>query len=322
MKKTLLLFTTTLTLFANQTLWTDIDRDGKPDKIELVKANNMVSLQCKLTATNMAYKSKPFPFSKSNATLKKSKNGFILKATPYLEELRYGFRYDKKSKRVELIGLDYNHLTKNIKHSTYSKNSINLLNNKFVGEWEYFSPNTKAVMKLPTFKHKFKTKKFYLTSDIDRLFQRLVTVSDKYESKASKQYKKSSKSMASFLKREFPHYKVVKNLQENKDINILVLKKNRKVMVALIKSTKNGYKLISKNPNILKNSNLETLNIVKKGRYLSFELNEHKLKRVITFRYNRQYKRWYLYKDGVVINGKSRVKTKKNFGIIRFENFR
>lgn len=325
MKKTLLLLSTTLTLFANQTLWTDIDGDGKQDKIEILKHNDVVSVRCKLTATNRAYKSKPFPFSKNNSTLEKRKNGFLLKGSPYLEELRYQFRYDKKSKQVELIGLDYNHLTKNIQRSTNSKNSINLLTNKFVGEWEYFNSKTKEFMKLPTFKSKFQTNKFYLTSDIEKLFQRLVTVSDKYELQASKRYEKSSKNMAYFLKRKFPHSKVVKNLQDdiaNKNITILVLENKGKITVALVNSTSKGYKLMSKNHSILKNSDLDNLNIVKKGRYLSFELNEYGRERVITFRYSKRYKRWYLYKNGVVINGKSRVKTKQDFGVVRFENFK
>ena len=319
MKKIILLLSTTLTLFANQTLWIDIDGDGKQDKIELVKQKSSVIVQCKLTAQNRVYRSKPFPYTIKEASLSKKKRGFILKASLHRTEISYQFRYQPKTKKIRLIGLNYLSMVGNIEHSTSYISSLNLLTQKFVGEYEYYSTNTKEYTKLPTFYTKFPVKKFYLNSAISALFQRVVKNNDKYVSKVSRKYEKSSKSMAYFLKRKFPHYKLIRNIKE--DMNILVLEKKKKITVALVKSTKKGFRLISKNSHIF--SKKEGINIVKKGRYLSFESPVAKGFEIYTFRYNPKYKRWYLYKYGVENSGKTiKLKTKKDFGVVRFENFR
>ena len=321
MKKIILLLSTTLTLFASQTLWTDIDGDKKQDKIELVKQKGSVTIRCKLTAQNRVYKSKLF---EGKASLSKKRGGFILDVTQNREEVSYQFRYEPKVKKIRLIGLNYFSMTGNISHSTSSKNSLNLLTQKFVGEYEYYSPATGEYKKLPTFYTKYPVKKFYLNSDLSALVQKIEADSDKYESKVCKKYETSSKSMASFLKKNFPQYKLFKNFKDifqDKDMNILVLKKNGKITVALVKSTNRGFRLIGKNSHIFNKK--DTINVVQMGRYISFEAGTDKGLEIYTFRYNPKYKRWYLYKAGLEKNGKTiKLKTKKDFGVVRFKDFR
>jgi len=329
MKKTILLLSTTLTLFANQTLWTDIDGDGKQDKIELVKHKSSVTVRCKLTAQNRVYKSKPFPYTITETSLSKKKRGFLLTVSQHRQEDTYQFRYEPKVKKIRLIGLNTLSQTGNIEHSTSAIGSLNLLTQKFVGEYEYYSINTKEYKKLPTFYTRFSTQKTYLNSDISALYEKIIKRTHSYENKACKQYEKSSKSMAYFLKRKFPYYKVIKNTKEdvnNISMNILVLEKKKKITVALVKSMKHGFRLMSKNSHIF--TQKEGIDIVKKGRYLSFESQipkgtEISTFEISTFRYSPKYKRWYLYKYGVENSGKTiKLKTKKDFGVVRFENFR
>ncbi len=324
MKKTILLLSTTLTLFASQTLWTDIDGDKKQDKIELVKQKGSVTIRCKLTAQNRVYKSKPFEYGIGEASLSKKRGGFILDITQNREEVSYQFRYEPKVKKIRLIGLNYFSMTGNISHSTSSKNSLNLLTQKFVGEYEYYSPTTQEYKKLPTFYIKYPIKKFYLNSDLSALVRKIEVNSDKYESKACKKYETSSKSMVSFIKRNFPHHKLFKNFKEdiesNSDINILVLEKNGKMTVALVKSTKRGFKLIGKNSHIFNKK--DSISVTQRGRYISFEAGTAKGLEIYTFRYNLKYRQWYLYKCGLSKNSKTiKLKTKKDFGVVRFKDF-
>ena len=324
MKKIILLLSTTLTLFASQTLWTDIDGDKKQDKIELVKQKGSVTIRCKLTAQNRVYKSKPFEYGIGEASLSKKRGGFILDVTQNREEVSYQFRYEPKVKKIRLIGLNYFSMTGNISHSTSSKNSLNLLTQKFVGEYEYYSPDTEEYKKLPTFYTKYPVKKFYLNSDLSALVRKIAKNSNKYESKACKRYEKSSKSMASFLKRNFPQHKLFKKFKDifhDKDINILVLKRNGKITVALVKSTNRGFKLIGKNSHIFNKK--DSISVTQRGRYISFEAGTAKGLEIYTFRYNLKYRQWYLYKCGLSKNSKTiKLKTKKDFGVVRFVNFR
>lgn len=138
----------------------DIDGDGIKDFVYLDSLN--YKIVCELSSK----KFKPI-YSKENLTdelnsgIRETKSGFEF----FVNYMRAGFanqfRYDSKTKKIQLIGMSrYEFGPANNDGSGNS--SVNLLTNNYIGEWNIYDSQKEKLIKIPTIKTKMYFTKQYL----------------------------------------------------------------------------------------------------------------------------------------------------------------
>ena len=138
----------------------DLDKDGIKDSISFGQQKEVII--CKLS-TN---KFKPI-YSQTGLSdemssgIKETKNGFEF----YVNHMRAGFanqfRYEEKDKKIRLIGMSrYEFGPANNDGSGNS--SVNLLTNKYIGEWHHYDLKKEKLIKMPTIKSRMYFSKIYL----------------------------------------------------------------------------------------------------------------------------------------------------------------
>jgi len=202
MKKIVPLLIINLTLLlANADLKTDLDHDGKLDKVYFENEY----LVCQLS-------SQKFKKMKSNTirndayiSLSKTKSGFKYHDDAMRSGAEWQFRYEKKSKKIRLIGMSrYNFGGSTLDGS--GESSVNLLTNQYVGDWNYFNPIHPSLVKIPTIKKKENYPKIYLENfasfsiDDEGLYD---------EEKLKDIQKRDEKYFTTFLEKKFLNYKII-----------------------------------------------------------------------------------------------------------------
>ncbi|MDR6969624.1 hypothetical protein J2X31_003657 [Flavobacterium arsenatis] len=153
----LLLFAYVFT-FAQEKLIKDIDFDGVKDTVYLDLEKAVIV--CKLSTQNFKKtESKPIEILNAMSGIVDAKNGFVF----FNDWMRAGyknqFRYNKKLKKIQLIGMSrYEFGTATGNGS--GESSVNLLTHDYIGNWNYydnFANNEKGeLVKIPTIKTKMK----------------------------------------------------------------------------------------------------------------------------------------------------------------------
>jgi len=167
MKKILLIFViisfTTQASFA-QKLIKDIDFDGKNDTVYV--DNTEFRIICRLSTQNFKkIKSKQIEILNEMSGIVDAKNGF----TFFNDWMRAGyknqFRYNKKTKKVQLIGMSRYEFG-NVVGNGSGESSLNLLTGDYIGNWNYFDDLANneegELVKMPTIKTKMKFKEINL----------------------------------------------------------------------------------------------------------------------------------------------------------------
>lgn len=141
-----------------QKLIKDIDFDGKKDNVYIdVKESVIV---CQLSSQNFRkIKSKPISILNDDSGIHFKKDGFEF----YNHWMRAGyynqFRYNKKTKKIQLIGMSRYELG-NAAHDGSGESSVNLLTNDYIGNWNFFDylahNEDGELVNIPTIKTKMK----------------------------------------------------------------------------------------------------------------------------------------------------------------------
>jgi hypothetical protein len=154
------LLTASQNCFSKEQLLKDLDNDNIKDQIIFDKKNAQII--CKLSTQNsLLIKSKKLENLNDSSGIELTKNGFQF----YNHSMRLGyycqFRYNPTEKKIELIGMSRYNLGDAMQNGS-GESSVNLLTNKYIGEWIRFNEKTQKHVKIPTIKRSYNIKKAYL----------------------------------------------------------------------------------------------------------------------------------------------------------------
>lgn len=158
-----IIFFATQTSFA-QKLIKDIDFDGKKDTVYV--DNTEFRIICRLSTQNFKkIKSKQIEILNEMSGIVDAKNGFAFFNDWMPAGYKNQFRYNKKTKKIQLIGMSRYEFG-NVVGNGSGESSVNLLTNDYIGNWNYFDDFANneegELVKIPTIKTKMKFKEINL----------------------------------------------------------------------------------------------------------------------------------------------------------------
>ena len=171
MKKNIIILTLTIVTnfaFGQNKLVKDIDNDGKNDTIFIdVEKSTIV---CKLSTLNYeSISSKPIEILNEPSVIIETKNGFAF----FNDWMRAGyknqFRYNFKTKRIQLIGMSRYEFG-NAANDGSGESSVNLLTGDYIGNWNYYDMEKDSLIKIPTIRTKMKFKTINLEDFSDETY--------------------------------------------------------------------------------------------------------------------------------------------------------
>lgn len=171
MKKNTIILTLTIVTnftFGQNRLVKDIDNDGKNDTIFIqVEKSTIV---CKLSTSNYeSISSKPIEILNEPSGIIETKNGFAF----FNDWMRAGyknqFRYNSKTKRIQLIGMSRYEFG-NAANDGSGESSVNLLTGDYIGNWNYYDMEKDGLIKIPTIRTKMKFKTINLEDFSDETY--------------------------------------------------------------------------------------------------------------------------------------------------------
>ena len=171
MKKNIIILTLTIVTnftFGQNKLVKDIDNDGKNDTIFIhVEKSTIVS---KLSTLNYdSISSKPIEILNEPSGIIETKNGFAF----FNDWMRAGyknqFRYNSKTKRIQLIGMSRYEFG-NAANDGSGESSVNLLTGDYIGNWNYYDMEKDRLFKIPTIRTKMKFKTINLEDFSDETY--------------------------------------------------------------------------------------------------------------------------------------------------------
>jgi hypothetical protein len=176
----------TVSLVAESQLSIDLDGDGKKDNVKLIDSN---FIHYTLSTQHGRLFSSEYlgDHSCTNDNITKTSSGFKYTIQCMRGGSSYQFRYEKKSQRMRLIGMETEQFG-NATNDQSGSSSVNLLTNNYLGEWHHFDETKDKLVKLKTIKSKVNFKKSYLdnfTAIIDPYLEK----DDKLYQEALKKYK-------------------------------------------------------------------------------------------------------------------------------------
>lgn len=154
--------------FGQNKLVKDIDNDGKNDTIFIhVEKSTIV---CKLSTLNYeSISSKPIEILNEPSGIIETKNGFAF----FNDWMRAGyknqFRYNSKTKRIQLIGMS-RYEFENAANDGSGESSVNLLTGDYIGNWNYYDIEKDSLIKIPTIRTKMKFKTINLEDFSDETY--------------------------------------------------------------------------------------------------------------------------------------------------------
>jgi len=171
MKKNIIILTLTIVTnftFGQNKLVKDIDNDGKNDTVFIhVEKSTIV---CKLSTLNYeSISSKPIEILNEPSGIIETKNGFAF----FNDWMRAGyknqFRYNSKTKRIQLIGMSRYEFG-NAANDGSGESSVNLLTGDYIGNWNYYDMEKDSLIKIPTIRTKMKFKTINLEDFSDETY--------------------------------------------------------------------------------------------------------------------------------------------------------
>lgn len=153
-----MLFLIHFTVLGQEKFTKDLDFDGIIDSVYVNTDESRII--CMLSSQNFKeIKSKPIEILNEMSGIIDSKNGFIF----FNDWMRAGyknqFRYSKKTKKIQLIGMSRYEFG-NAANDGSGESSVNLLTNDYIGNWNVYeylaNDGSGELIKLPTIKTKMK----------------------------------------------------------------------------------------------------------------------------------------------------------------------
>lgn len=157
---------------AQQKLVKDIDFDGKNDTVYVDTDESVIV--CRLsTQQYKPIKSQPIEIMNLQSGVSSTKNGFEFENHWMRAGFHNQFRYDKKTKQVQLIGMSrYEFGPANNNGS--GESGVNLLTGDYIGDWNYYdnlaNHEKGTLVKIPSIKTKMWFNKTYLTGFSDKVY--------------------------------------------------------------------------------------------------------------------------------------------------------
>lgn len=154
--------------FSQDQLVKDLDSDTIMDTVSIDR--NASRIICKLSTQNFQkIQSKAIDILNETSGVRTTKSGFEF----YNDWMRAGygnqFRYDTKTKKMQLIGMSRYEFG-NATNDGSGESSVNLLTNDYIGNWNYFDSKKEELVKIPTIKTKLALGKIYLDAFNDETY--------------------------------------------------------------------------------------------------------------------------------------------------------
>ena len=150
-------------LFAqkNRTLEKDIDFDNILDTIYV--DNETSKIVCLLSSNKFSkIESKRIGLNTMSGIGDDGRDGFVFSNHYMRAGYSNKFKYDKKIKKIRLIGIDFYEFGDTNSNDPFGKTSINLLTGDLIGNWNYYEEKEDKFIKIPTVKTKMLLRKQYL----------------------------------------------------------------------------------------------------------------------------------------------------------------
>ncbi len=154
--------------FGQDKLMKDLDGDAINDTVYV--DNTFSKIVCQLSSQHFRkMQSKEIEILNEQSGLTATKNGFEF----FNDWMRAGytnqFRYDSKSKKIQLIGMSRYEFG-NATNDGSGESSVNLLTNNYIGNWNYFDEQHEKLISIPTIKTKMMIPKTYLETFSDQTY--------------------------------------------------------------------------------------------------------------------------------------------------------
>jgi hypothetical protein len=162
MKKCVFLFYVlcSISSYGQENLVKDLDGDKTPDTVFLDVTSSKIV--CKLSSSKSeTIASREIEFLGNQNGIRQTKSGFELWSSFMRSGQSCQFRYDLTSKKIQLIGMSIYALGNGANDGS-GEGSVNLLTNRYIGEWNYYSETRQKLVKLSTIKEKMSFDKTYL----------------------------------------------------------------------------------------------------------------------------------------------------------------
>lgn len=184
----------------------DLDGDLKNDSVYLDYKKNKII--CKLSTQNYnLIESREIEMAEDFSNLKSTKNGFEFKVFWMRAGYQCQFRFDNKTKKIQLIGMS-RYEDGPASNDGSGESSINLLTNSYIGNWNYFDLEKEELIKIPTIKIKMILTKTFLENFDENIYF-------KYSEKCSKLFETNKRRIISTKKQHLStnsHWKNWKTL--------------------------------------------------------------------------------------------------------------
>jgi len=170
MKTSLLLLFTFFQLitYGQGKLLKDLDNDRIMDSVYIDSIRS--TIVCRLSTQDFKrIESKPIEILNETSGIRDAKDGFYF----YNNWMRAGysnqFRYDAKTKKIWLIGMSRYEFG-NVTNDGSGESSVNLLTNRYIGDWNYYDPGKEELISIPTIKAKMILEKTDLESFSENIY--------------------------------------------------------------------------------------------------------------------------------------------------------
>ena len=154
------IFLINFSVLAQNRLEKDIDFDGIIDTVYIDNEKSVIV--CLLSSKNFEKtESKPIEILNLQSGISDAKNGFYFENNWMRAGYKNQFRYNSKSKKIQLIGMTRYEFG-NASNEGSGESSVNLLTEDYIGNWNYFdhlaNNEEGKLAKIPTIKTKMKFK--------------------------------------------------------------------------------------------------------------------------------------------------------------------
>ncbi|WP_103865012.1 hypothetical protein [Aquimarina sp. I32.4] len=180
----LVLLSLVLDTYSQNYITKDLDKDKIKDSIYINPQNS--SIVCKLSTQKYTpIVSKSIESTADNSYVSETKSGFQYNVNWMRAGYKAQFWFDPKTKTIQLIGMSRYEFG-NVANDGSGESSINLLTNKYIGNWKCIDIITDSLMIIPTIHSKMKLPKISLKKFGEASF-------DTYSDKCTKLYHKYKK---------------------------------------------------------------------------------------------------------------------------------
>ncbi len=153
--------------YANELLVKDLDNDKIKDTVRYKQSTG--NIICRLSTLRFVPIQSKAMDAGDNAGVESTKSGFEF----YVNWMRAGyknqFRYDVKTKKVQLIGMSRYEFGNAVNDGS-GESSVNLLTNDYIGNWNYYDVEKDTLVSIPSIKQKMAFGKIYLENFSDETY--------------------------------------------------------------------------------------------------------------------------------------------------------